>query len=336
LSVFHTAKAKWMVVLRRQIENMTAALPVLAVLFIPIVLGMGKLYVWVNPEAHPHLNHEELHLIHHKHGYLNAGGFVVRGLVYFGIWIVVAHLLRGWSLKQDSARDIGLTVRQRKLGVGGLPLLALSITFASFDWLMSLTPVWFSTIYGVYYFAGGFLGAICLLTLTTTYAQGKDLYGRLVSLHHFHNLGKLMLAFTAFWAYIAFSQLLLVWIANIPEEVPWYKVRLSGSWYPVSIALGLLHFVVPFFILLSRDIKLKPKALAVMAVYLLAVCYLDTYWLVIPAIQPDSPMPSWTDLTAFVGVGGVAVAFAVFRMRGTYSVPVGDPYLQDSLRYTQP
>ncbi len=336
LMVHHTAKAKWITVLRRQIENMAGTLPLFLVLFIPVIIGLGSLYIWVDPSAHPHLNREELHLIHHKHAYLNATGFIVRGLVYFAVWIVIGHLLRSWSLKQDTARDIALTQRQRKLGAGGLPLVGLAITFASFDWLMSITPTWYSTIFGVYYFAGGFLSAICLLTLASTYVSDRDFYGRLLTPHHFHNLGKLMLAFVAFWAYIAFSQLLLIWIANIPEEVPWYKVRLTGPWSPVSIALGLLHFVLPFFILLSRDIKLRPKSLAMMAVYLVAVCYFDTWWLVIPSIQPDSALPAWTDFTAAFGVGGLAVAFAIFRMRGSYSVPVGDPYLADSLRYTQP
>lgn len=336
LMVHHTAKAKWITVLRRQIENMAGTMPLFLVLFIPIAIGLGAIYIWVDPSAHPHLNREELHLIAHKEAYLNTTGFIVRGIVYFAIWIVIAHLLRSWSLKQDKGGDLSLTVRQRKLGAGALPLVALAITFASFDWLMSLTPTWFSTIFGIYYFAGGFLSAICLLALSSTWTGDANLFGRLLTPHHFHNLGKLMLAFVAFWAYIAFSQLLLIWIANIPEEVPWYKVRLTGAWYPVSVALGLLHFVFPFFILLSRDIKLRPKALAAMAIYLVVVCYFDTWWLVIPSIQPDSAMPAWTDFTAAIGVGGLAVAFAIFKMRGSYTVPVGDPYLADSLRYTQP
>jgi hypothetical protein len=156
-----------------------------------------------------------------------------------------------------------------------------------------------------------------------------------VSTHHWHNLGKLMLAFTSFWAYIAVSQYLLIWIANLPEEIPWYIRRSQGPWFPVFVALGLSHFVLPFFTLLSRDLKLQPLKMLLVGLWLMAACWLDIFWLVVPAFHAE-PHFHWTLLTAFVGVGGSAVAFALFRARGKFAVPVGDPYLDDSLRYTQP
>jgi hypothetical protein len=261
----------------------------------------------------------------------------VRQFIYFGVWIFVSQRLHAWSTQQDENGQLELTVKQRFLSPGALPFLALTITFASFDWLMSLTPLWFSTIYGVYYFSGSFLAAFCVLTLAAVNAQGnKDLFGNLVTPAHYHNLGKLMLAFVSFWAYIAFSQFMLIWIANIPEEVPWYHIRIFGGWQNLSASLFFLHFLLPFGILLSRNLKLQPRKLSVVAVYLLAIHLVDVYWLVWPAYNEHGPSFHWTLVTAFLGVGGTAIGFALFRARGKYTVPVKDPYIADSLRYVQP
>jgi hypothetical protein len=343
LAIFHTAKAKWMTVLRRTMETMGASVVVFVVLALPILLGAGQLFPWVDPAGwvFPGTNglkftEVELHHLHHKHPYLNLTFFYIRQAIYFGVWIFAAWKLRGWSTEQDTSGALELTVKQRRFSPGVLPFLALTITFAAFDWLMTLTPLWQSTIFGVYYFAGSFLAAFCVLTIATVNAQGKDEYGTLVTTAHFHNLGKLMLAFTAFWAYIAFSQFMLIWIANIPEEAGWFKLRIEGHWKPLSIALFLMGFVVPFFILLSRELKLKPRLLAVVAVYLLVMHAVDLYWLIWPAYSPEAPSFHWTLLTAFVGVGGVSIAAAIWQARGRYSVPVKDPYISESLRYVQP
>jgi hypothetical protein len=339
VAIFHTAKAKWMTVLRRAMETMAISVPIFAVLFIGIALGLKHLYPWApDSELASHFTEVERgHLGHKQHGYLNIPFFLVRQVIYFGVWTFVSHRLHSWSTRQDEGGQLELTVKQRFLSPGALPFLALTITFAAFDWMMSLTPLWQSTIYGVYYFAGSFLAAFCVLTLATVNAQGnKDLYGNLVSTAHYHNLGKLMLAFVAFWAYIAFSQFLLVWIANLPEEAPWYHVRIFGGWQPVSVALFFLHFLIPFGILLSRNFKLKQRNLVGMGLYLLAIHLLDLYWLVWPAFNEQGPSFHWTLITAFLGVGGISVGFALFRARGKYTVPVKDPYIADSLRYVQP
>ncbi|WP_224367752.1 hypothetical protein [Hyalangium versicolor] len=337
VAVFHTAKAKWMTVLRRAMETMAISVPIFAVLFLGLIPALKLLYPWV-PESPltSEFTDVQLHHLHSKHGYLNVGFFYARQVIYFLVWTFVSHRLYGWSTRQDEGGDLMLTVKQRFFAPGSLPFLALTITFAAFDWMMSLTPLWQSTIYGVYYFAGSFLAAFCVLTLTTVNAQGKDLYGNLVTTAHYHNLGKLMLAFVAFWAYIAFSQFLLVWIANLPEEAPWYHVRIFGGWRPVSIALFFIQFLIPFGILLSRNLKLQPRKLAVVAVYLLIVHAVDLYWLIFPAYNSEHPSFPWTIITAWVGVGGIAVGFALFRARGRYTVPVKDPYIADSLRYVQP
>lgn len=333
-AIFHTAKAKWMTVLRRTMETMGLSVGIFALLVLPILWKMDVLFPWVSPEGR--FTAEELHHLHHKHAYLNVPFFLARQALYFGVWIFVAKTLHGWSTKQDETGELYLTVKLRTLSPGAIPFLALTMTFAGFDWLMTLTPLWQSTIFGVYYFAGSFLSAFCLLTIVTVRAQGQNLYGSAVTGAHYHNLGKLMLAFTAFWTYIAFSQFLLIWIANIPEEAGWFKLRMFGPWRNVSIALFFLHFVLPFAVLLSRTIKLMPKVLATVAVWQLAMHLLDIYWLVWPALSPESPGFHWTLLTAFVGVGGLAVATGLFLAKGRYTLPVKDPYISDSLRYVQP
>ena len=339
LAIFHTAKAKWLIVLRRTMETMAIAVPVFAVLFLGLIPALKYLYPWFpgSPQlANIHGNDLE-QLAHKQHGYLKPTFFAVRQVIYFAVWIFVSARLHGWSTKQDEAGGLDLTVKQRRFSPGALPFLGLTITFAAFDWLMSLTPMWQSTIYGVYYFSGSFLAAFCVLLLATVNAQGKDLYGSVVRTPHYHNLGKLMLAFTAFWAYIAFSQFLLVWIANIPEEAPFYGLRMFGAWRPMSIALFFLHFVLPFFTLLSRKLKEQPRKLAVVGVYLLLIHAVDLYWLIWPAFSGEAgPTFHWTLITAWVGVGGISVGYALFRARGRYTLPVKDPYIAESLRYVQP
>jgi hypothetical protein len=342
-AIFHTAKVKWVTILRRSMETMGASVVLFVPLVLPIVLGARHLFPWVDPAAWVFPGTEglkftevELHHLHHKHPYLNLTFFYIRQAIYFGTWIFVAFRLRSWSTEQDTTGELELTVKLRRFSPGSLPFLALTITFAAFDWLMTLTPLWQSTIFGVYYFAGSFLAAFCVLTIATVNAQGKDEYGTLVTTAHYHNLGKLMLAFTAFWAYIAFSQFLLIWIANLPEEAGWYKLRIEGAWRPLSIAVFLLGFVLPFFTLLSRNLKLKPRLLAIVAVYILAMHAVDLYWLIWPAYSPQGPSFHWTLLTAFAGVGGLSVAGAIYLARGRYSLPVKDPYISESLRYVQP
>ena len=332
LGSFHASSARWPVVVRRFVETVPATLPLFVVLFIPILLGMKHVFVWADPP--PGLDRVMEEAIHHKQPYLNARFFLARAVLYFVSWIVVAHLLRAWSLRQDIAGGTTLTRWQRRLGSGSLPFLALTMTFAAFDWMMSLDPRFFSTIFGVYWFSGSFIGAfaVTIIAGTLTRADPRG-FGHLMSAEHFHSLGKFLLAFVAFWAYMAFSQFMLIWIANIPEEVPWYIVRIRGGWLWVFAFLVVFHFVVPFFLLLSRDLKRNPVTLSWIGAWMLFAHWVDVYWLVMPTLSPAGPRPSLWDLTAFVGVGAAAVAYGIFRMRGTLTVPVKDPYLDDSLRY---
>ncbi|HET8540380.1 MAG TPA: hypothetical protein VFL83_10960 [Anaeromyxobacter sp.] len=331
LGALHAASARWSVVLRRFVETVPQVVPVFVLLFVPVALGMRHLYPWYDPHA---LQGELAHAVHSKTAWLNGTGFVVRAAGYFAVWIAVAFLLRGWSVRQDAAGDPALTIRQRRLGAGALPFLALTMTFAAFDWMMSLDPRFYSTIFGVYWFAGSFLSAFAVIVVAGAATRADPTgFGHLMNADHFHALGKFLLAFVAFWAYVAFSQFMLIWIANIPEEVPWYILRIDGGWRWVGAFLAVFHFLVPFFVLLNRAVTRSPRRLAVAAGWILLVHWIDLYWLVMPHLHPDGPRPSLLDLTAFVGVGGVAVAWTVLRMRGVAAVPVRDPYLEDSLRY---
>jgi hypothetical protein len=331
LGALHAAKARWSVVLRRFLETIPQTLPLFVLLFVPIALGLKHVFVWVEPAG---LTGELATAVAHKRPYLNVPFFLVRAGVYFVVWIGVAHLLRTWSVRQDLAGGHALTLRQRRLGTGALPFLALTLSFASFDWMMSIDPRFYSTIFGVYWFAGSFMGAFAVLIIAA--AATRDLpghFGHHLNADHVHSLGKFLLAFTAFWAYIAFSQFMLIWIANIPEEVPWYIVRTDSPWGRVGIFLALGHFALPFFVLLSRDLKRDARKLAVVAAWQLLVHWVDVHWVIMPHVHEAGPAPSWLDLTAFVGVGAAFLAALVFRMRGAATVPVRDPYLEESLRY---
>jgi hypothetical protein len=188
----------------------------------------------------------------------------------------------------------------------------------------------------VYYFAGSFLSTIAILIIACVMARGKDLFGEYVTAEHSHNLGKLLFAFTCFWTYIAFSQFMLIWIAGLPEEIPFFITRMRGPWAGVGVFLVLGHFAVPFLVLLSRKIKRQPQRLALMAFWLLFFNFVDLFWLIMPTLNPNEPTFHWSLVTAFAGVGGVAIAAVIWRLRGHYAVPVKDPFLATSLRYRQP
>ena len=224
----------------------------------------------------------------------------------------------------------------RRLSAGGMPFIALALTFAAFDWMMSLNPTWFSTIFGVYWFAGSFGAALSLLAMVTYHAGRHNLFSGGMNIEHTHSIGKLMLAFTAFWTYIAFSQLLLIWIAGLPEETPFYITRFGPGWRGMGVFLIIGHFFAPFGALLSRSLKRNPKYLAITGFCILLVHLVDIYWLIMPTLYPDGVTFHWTQPVAFLGVGGLAIAFGVSRLRGKLPIPMRDPYLAESLRYRQP
>ena len=330
----HAAGARWNVTVRRFGETAGATLPVFIVLFIPLLLGAKHLWFWVAPVNPPK---ELQEMLEHKHRYLNLGFFTVRAAIYFAVWTGFAWALRSWSLRQDETRDAAFTARARWWSPVGLVLFTLTFTFAAFDWMMSLQPTWYSTIFGLYAYAGAFVASLALICLVITGVRSSESpLAEVITVDHQHNAGKLLLAFTAFWAYMAFSQYMLIWAGNLPEELTWIVVRSRGVWRPVGVLIVLGHFLVPFFLLLSRDLKRSPPALAGVSAWMLAIHYIDLYWAVMPAADPSRLGIHWTHLTAFVGVGGVAVAAGLLLFRAARPIPVGDPFLEDSLRYVQP
>jgi hypothetical protein len=331
LMIFHATHARWMTVLRRPVEVMASSVFVFIFLFIPLAIGMKHIYVWVDPPAD--LGRETLKLLAHKSPYLNVTSFVVRGFCYLFLATFLSWRLYGWSRRQDETGEVALTQRQRNLAAGGLPFIALAITFAAFDWLMSLNPTWFSTVFGVYFFAGSFVSTVSLLAVVTGMGRARNVFGGHMTDEHTHSVGKLMLAFTCFWTYIAFSQLLLIWIAGLPEETPFYITRFGPGWAWVGGLLIIGHFFLPFGALLSRSLKRNPRQLTVVAVWILLIHYVDIFWLVMPTLHPEGFALHWTNFTAFLGVGLVAIAFAVSRLRGRFAIPVRDPYLAESFRY---
>jgi hypothetical protein len=334
LMIFHAFGAKWVVVIRRVLEAMSTSVLLYVVLFIPIFLGLKYLYLWVEPP--PTLPRDVLKLLAHKQPYLNKGFFLIRTIFYFAMFALVAGRLFRLSTKQDEVGGTDLTRRQRRFGTGMLPLMAMVFTFAAFDWVMSLNPLWYSTIFGVYFFAGSFVSVFAILAIAAHRARGANEFGAYVSIEHIHNIGKLMLSFVAFWAYVAFSQFMLIWIASLPEEIQFFLPRLKGEWAVVGWILILGQFLIPFGALLSRSLKRNRAQLAVVAAWILVIHFVDVYWLVLPTLSPESVGFHWTTITAFLGVGLLSISFTVWRMRGRFSIPVKDPYLAESLGYRQP
>ena len=324
----YASQGGWGIVLRRIGETAFAMLPVMAVLFLPLLLGLHDLYSWTVPGAAEHDA-----LLRWKAPYLNVPFFLIRAVLYFTIWCVIALLYYRGSRAQDATGDPGVSARLRRFAGPAIIVLAVTQTFASIDWIMSLTPHWYSTIFGVYFFSGSFVGFIALLSIVATAMRRAGQLDTVISAEHLHDVGKFLFAFTAFWAYIAFSQFFLIWYANLPEETIWYKARLEGSWKTISILLMAGHFGIPFFYLMGRTVKRSDWALAAGGAWLLAMHFMDLYWQVMPTLHPAGVRPSALDVAAFVSIGGCFVAAATWLMRRHALVPLRDPRLAESLAF---
>lgn len=326
--VQHATQAGWSVVVRRIAENAMATLPFLGLLFVPLLFGMGDLFHWSHAEA---VKLDPLLL--HKQPYLNVRFFVIRTVAYFVIWSALALWFGRLSRLQDVTGDHELTRRMRRASPVALLLFALSVTFFAFDWLMSLSPEWYSTIFGLYFFAGSAMAFFAFLALVVIAARRTGLLAGVVSAEHQHDIAKLLFTFVAFWAYMAFSQYLLIWYANLPEETVFFAHRTVHSWSLATAGLALGHFVVPFFFLLPRTVKRSPTALAVAATWLLAMHLLDLYWLVMPNLHPAGMAPTLLDATALIGSCGLFMAAFGRALKRQALVPLRDPRLPESLTF---
>jgi len=331
----HLSRAGWSVVVRRISEAVAANVLFLVVLFVPILFGMHHLFPWTREElvaSDP--------LLQWKQPYLNVPFFIIRCLIYFGVWCGLSYFLLRWSQEQDASRSPALTLRMERWSAPGILLFAITVTFASFDLLMSRDPHWFSTIYGVYYFGGSFLGFVSLLPVIFFALRLNGYIRRSVTAEHFHDLGKLMLGFTVFWAYIAFSQFLLIWYADLPEETGWYARRLEGQWGWLSFLLLAGHFIIPFIGLLFRYPKRRLRYLAPWGLFILVMHWLDLYWLSMPEFYwgvegADTGVIPFhlLDLTTLLGIGGFFLAGTIQWLRDCSLIPEGDPRLKESLSF---
>jgi hypothetical protein len=323
VSLNHVTGGRWGVVIRRVCESAMRTLPLLLVLFVPLLLGLSHLYEWAQPE---HVAHDAL--LQSKQTYLNVPFFIVRLLIYFAVWLLVTRYLVRWSHEQDATGGADVVRRLQFLGRGALLLYTLTMTFAAVDWAMSLEPHWYSTIYGILMIGGQVLSAFAFVIPVLMMISDREPFSAFVTVEQFHDLGKLMLAFVMLYAYFGFSQFLIIWSGNLPEETPWYLARLSGGWQYVAVAVLLLQFVMPFVILLSRNLKRNARRLAAVALIVLAARLLDIFWLVTPAFSPGHFVVHWMDLAAVFGVGGLWLSFFVWQLRGQPLLPLRDPALQ--------
>ncbi len=326
--IAHLTRAGWSVALRRIAEIISLSVLPLAVLAAIVVLGRHELYEWTHGEVVA-----TDALLQSKQGFLNTPFFVARLAFYFIVWSAIAIYFVSRSLKQDAGGGPEITLKMERTAAPATIFYALTLTFASFDLLMSLYPHWYSTIYGVYYFSGSLLALLSLMTLMVSAFQGAGKLSRVVTAEHFHDLGKLMFAFVVFWAYIAFSQYMLIWYAHIPEETEWFLVRQEGNWVYLSLFLLVGHFMVPFLWLISRQIKRRKIILSVAAVWLLCMHWFDLFWLVMPEVRPHGMPFRLLDLTCMLAVGGLVFSGIFWRMARVRLIPVGDPRLAESLGF---
>jgi len=296
------------------------------VLFLPILLGMRTLYPWTDANL---VAADEV--LQHKRLYLNVPFFVARAVFYFAVWNLLTYLLNAWSLEQDQNPDPRLARRMQKLSAVGLLGYGLTITFASFDWLMSLEPHWFSTIYGVLIMGGQGLSAMALMIAVLVWLGRRPPLDRIVVPAHFHDLGNLMLAFVMLWAYFSFSQYLIIWAGNLPLEISWYQHRLQTGWRTVGVTLILFHFAVPFVVLLSRTVKRAPDLLIKVAIGILVLRVVDLFWLIAPEFHENGLVVHWLDVVLPLSMGALWLAAFVWQLRGRAILPVHDPQFDEAL-----
>jgi hypothetical protein len=332
----HLTGGQWGV-FRRIFEASSRTLPLLAVLFVPIVVGMHHLYPWTH-ESHV----AEDPILQMKSIYLNTPFFLVRAAIYFGTWIALAWFLNRWSRAQDEG-NLRVAIPLQRLSGAGLVIYALTISFAGVDWVMSLNPHWFSTLFGFLMMGGQGLAALTFTIVVATFLSRREPMVGLLKPWHFHDLGKLSLAFVMLWAYFNFSQYLLTYSANLVEEIPYMLARTSHGWQFLALFLVVFHFAVPFLLLLSRDLKRAASRLVYVAIWLLVVRYIDLFMMVSPEFSPAGPnlhelgehggeiFVRLMDLAALAAVGGIWLWMFFTQLRDRPLLPVGDPYLHDSL-----
>lgn len=346
LMIQYLTGGAWGLVIRRSLESATRMLPLLIILFIPVVLGLPKLYSWAI-EA----NVKTDALLQHKAPYLNVPFFLVRTGAYFLLWGITIYFLNRWSKDLDRTGDQRFTLRLQQISGPGILMLSLTLTFASVDWLMSLDPHWYSTMYGVTFMVNTLLSAMSFMIVITVFLSKHSPLREVVRPKDLHDLGKLMLAFTMLWAYCTFSQYLLIWSANLSEETPYYLRRMQGGWGYVGFGLLIFNFVLPFVLMLSSDLKRNARTVWVLALYVFAVRFLDLFWLVAPepavahasnngvehvsgasqhAVFHFDWLSVWIYIAALIGIGGIWMWAYLWQLKSRPLLPLHDPYMKET------
>ena len=326
MMIHQLSGGQWGVVTRRVFEASSRTLPFMALAFLPVAFGARYVYPWAQPDTVA-----ADHLLQHRLGYLNLSFFTIRAAIYFALWIGLAFTLTGWSRRQDSAPgDMALSLRMQRLSGGGLLLYAITIFFASVDWLMSIDPHWFSTIYGILAMGGQGLASMAFTVAVIVLLSRTEPMSKIIAPDHLHDLGKLMFAFVMLWAYFQFSQFLIIWSANLPEEIGFYLTRIEGRWVYVSALLVIGHFALPFLVLLNRDLK-RSGAVALVALFIIAMRFVDLFWLMGPRDGHASPALSWMNFVTPFALGGLWIAFFLWQLSSRPLLPLGEPGLAEVL-----
>jgi hypothetical protein len=328
LMLHHLTGGPWGLPIRRILEAGTRTLWVSAVLFIPVLIGLSRIFPWTKPGEIPNdaVNH-------FKRIYLQPGFFVTRAVVYFAIWVIIAHLLNKWSAEQDRTAELRLKDSMSSLSGPGLVIWSITVGAAAVDWVMSLEPKWYSTIWGMLFMVimalAGLTFSIVILRTLSDDAPLKDC----VRPKDYNDLGNLILTFTLLWTYMAFSQFLIIWSGNLKDEIPWYMIRARGPWAGVAAVLLLFHFFLPFFVLLQRKVKRRLATLSIVAAWMLILSLVDIYWLVVPAYEQNAPEFHVLDVLVLVGVGGLWLAAFYAQLRKLPLLPLHDPRFEAFLEH---
>lgn len=320
LMIHHLTGGYWGYAVRRFLEAAVGNLPVLALLFVPLFFGLSELYPWRHHDIV--VAHE---LLEKRIGYLNTSGFIIRTIIVFAVWIIIARLLLRWSAEQDETVSVEPTRKMRTLSGPGLVIYPITMTFAAVDWIMSMEPEWYSTMFPVLICIGQILAALSLMILFFAGTASVSPLQEMAGEDNFHKLGNLLLAFVMMWAYLAFGQLLIIWSGNLPPEISWYLHRIAGGWRWVAAFIALFQFFVPFFLLLMRPVKKKRHLLAMVAVCVFVSHIVTIWWTVAPSIYTTGFSVGWLPFAAFIGIGGVWSATFLWNLEKRRLLPLNDP-----------
>ena len=327
LMLQHLTGGAWGVVIRRVVEASTRTLPLMLLLFVPVAIGLRHIYAWTDPAvmgATPALQKKAA-------SFLYPSFFIVRSLVYFAIWSLLAIVLNWLSLYQDRTADRRFGKRMQMVSGPGLILFVLTTTFAAIDWVMSLDPAWYSTIFGLIFVAAWTLSALAFTILVMSWLSAREPMNTVVQPRHFHDWGNLTLALVMLWTYFAFSQYLIIWSGNLPEETTWFVARKHGGWGVIALAIVILQFAFPFMMLLSRAMKKSAQKLALLAALILVMRIVDVVWLIEPTYSRGDFVFNWMDYVAPIAIGGLWLGTFTWQLQKRPLLPINDPQLEQAL-----